>query len=332
MKKHTVIIFFSITIIIFSIVFYYFSIIKQDNNTINQVSQINDPISANEKEKLFKNPYIPNGFKSVDIGESNWSKDDQGYVNWNKGLVIEDILNGNQFVWVPVNQNEVTYNNLENWGKTKIDLTDKDRNQIDENGGFYIARYECGVPKEKNEQLENINKSTNDVSGIPVSQQGSRPWNYISFDNAQKNAMLMYDHEDTHSEIVSEAFWNITMQWLRNSGYDVDKDSNGFGNYSNSYFSFSGLYSSDYGKTYSFKEAGEKEDKNLILATGIASRHVTNNIYDLAGNLNEFVNGKSPKGYGGNYDNISKYPANAGSGITGANDKQGFRVTLYHNE
>lgn len=331
MKKRTVIIYFSVAIIVFSIIFYCFFMIKQDN-AIKQVNQINDQATDNIKEKLYKNPYVPNGFKAVDVGENTWSKDDQGYVNWNKGLVIEDILNGNQFVWVPVNQNEVTYNNLKNYGTTEIILTDKDRNQIDENGGFYIARYECGVPTEKNEQLENINKSTNDVAGIPVSQKGSRPWNYISFANAQKNAMIMYDNENIHSEIVSEAFWNITMQWIRNAGYDVDKDSNSFGNYSDSYFSFSGLYSSDYGKSYSFKEMGEKEDKNLILATGILNRHMTNNIYDLAGNLNEFVNGKMAVGYGGNYDNISKYIANSYGGISGANDKQGFRVTLYHNE
>lgn len=331
MKKHTIIIYFSVAIIIISIVCYYFFIIKQDNG-INQKSQINDQVTANEKEKLYKNPYLPDGFKAIDVGESIWSKDDQGYVNWNKGLVIEDLLTGNQFVWVPVNQNEVTYNSLKNWGTTAIILTDKDRNQIDENGGFYIARYECGVPKEKNKQLENINKSTNDVSGIPVSQQGSRPWNYISFDNAQKNALLMYDNQNIHSEIISEAFWNITMQWLRNAGYDVDKDSNSFGNYSDSYFSFSGLYSSDYGKSYSFKETGEKEDKNLILATGIVSKHMTNNIYDLAGNLAEFVNGKKAIAYGGYYDNISKAAANSYGNLSGATDKQGFRVTLYHNE
>ncbi|MBC3796868.1 hypothetical protein [Acetobacterium tundrae] len=331
MKKRTVIIYFGVAIIVFSIIFYYFFMIKQDN-AIKQVTQINDQVTDNIKEKLYKNPYVPNGFKAIDVGENTWSKDDQGYVNWNKGLVIEDILNGNQFVWVPVNQNDVTYNNLKTWGTTEIILTDKDRNQINENGGFYIARYECGVPKEKNEQLENINRSTNDVAGIPVSQKGSRPWNYISFDNAQKNAMTMYNNEDIHSEIISEAFWNITMQWIRNAGYDVDKDSKSFGNYSNTYFSFSGLYSSDYGKSYSFKETGEKEDKNLILATGIVSSHMTNNIYDLAGNLKEFVNGKRAESYGGYYDNTSTGPANSNSGASGANDQQGFRVTLYHNE
>jgi|LGVF01.2.fsa_nt_gb hypothetical protein len=331
MKKHTIIICFSVTIIIFAIVSYYFFIVNQDY-AIKQVNQINKQTTDNITEKLYKNPYVPNGFKTIDVGENTWFKDDQGYTNWNKGLVIEDILNGNQFVWVPVNQNEVTYNNLETWGRTEIVLTDKDRNQIDENGGFYIARYECGVPKEKNEQLENINRSTNDVAGIPVSQKGSRPWNYISFNNAQKSAMTMYDNEAIHSEIISEAFWNITMQWLRNAGYDVDNDSYSFGNYSNSYYSFSGLYSSDYGKSYSFKETGEKEDKNLILATGIVSKHMTNNIYDLAGNLNEFVNGKRAEGYGGYYDNTSTLPANSNSGTPGANDQQGFRVTLYRNE
>jgi hypothetical protein len=331
MKKHTIIICFSVTIIIFSIVSYYLFIVNQDN-AIKQVNQINKQATDNRTEKLYKNPYVPNGFKTIDVGENPWSKDDQGYMNWNKDLVIEDILNRNQFVWVPVNQNEVIYNNLETWGKTKIVLTDKDRNQIDENGGFYIARYECGVLKERNEQLENINRSTNDVAGIPVSQKGSRPWNYISFDNAEKNAMKMYDNEDIHSEIISEDFWNMTMQWIRKAGYDVDIDSNSFGNYSDSYYSFSGLYSSDYGKSYSFNETGEKEDKNLILATGISSRHMTNNIYDLAGNASEFVNGERATLYGGNYDNISKGPANSNDNIARPNDKQGFRVTFYHNK
>lgn len=80
-----------------------------------------------------------------------------------------------------------------------------------------------------------------------------------------------------------------------------------------------------------------KSKYNMILSTGASERNKSNNIYDLAGNVMEYmdviennVNDKQILHYcviGGYYDNISDYYVMNAYGIT---SKQGFRVVLYN--
>lgn len=248
------------------------------------VNQRNNKIK-DETEKIYRvsnynNPIVPNGFKKVETEKASWEVNEKGEINgWNNGLVIEDEL-GNQFVWVPVLD--------EHKDEEYLISNNEEEIQFFKYGGFYISRYEAGVPEELQAQLKAISNETNDVIGIPVSQKNTKPWNYISYNNANESAKLMYNTENVKSELMSLNKSKMIIKWLKESGYDTDNSSS-WGNFSDVAYRFSGLYSSDTGKSYQYANDLLKDD-NIIIGTGVTDRNMANNIYDLAGNLREYTN------------------------------------------
>ena len=208
-------------------------------------------------------------------------------------------------------------------------------------GGFYIARYEAGLPKEITENVKNFSNQTNNIKAKPISQKDTIVWNFIDWDNAKINAQNMYNTMELCSDLVTYSQWVLITNWL---GYYATKDSNEYGNYSNSNFNFTGYYSTDYGKTYNYGENMMKQTYNMILSSGASERNKTKNIYDLAGNVSEFVdaykvkysNGTLDTVYycqGGNYDFTSTYGSiSSHMNIADSNSRQGFRVVLYQQE
>lgn len=83
-----------------------------------------------------------------------------------------------------------------------------------------------------------------------------------------------------------------------------------------------------------------KSQKNMILSSGSTDRNMTNNLYDIAGNLWEYtddyfqINEKQIMGYycvGGHYDNTGdSYPAYS-SNLKNVYplEKVGFRISLF---
>ncbi len=175
---------------------------------------------------------------------------------------------------------------------------------------------------------------TNDITGIPTSKKGQLVWNYISLKNAKKNAQSMYNNEFVESDLITPIQWENTMQWLYNSGYNIE-DSKEWGNFLNVNFKFTGWYSIDYGKKYQYGENKLKAQYNMILSTGATDRNKANNIYDLAGNVMEYTDGwVEDRGYysaGGYYDVIGQYEPYILRliGVTPL-EKIGFRMVLYN--
>ena len=280
----------------------------------------------------YNNPIVPTGFKKVETENASWKLDEDGNpIGWNKGLVIED-ENKNQFVWVPVKNKD--------FGKfnTQINsLMDEEKQeeieQIEKYQGFYIARYEAGVTEEMQKTMNNISKETNDIEGIPVSKKDVIPWNYISLKNAKKNAQKMINNEEVRSDLVTTRQWLYIMKWLDSTGYNIDNPKE-YGNFVDSRFEFTGYYSIDYGKNYEYGENKTKQTYNMILSTGASERNITNNIYDIAGNLIEYTDGYVPdRGYysvGGHFDTTSGYGIDSPKLIgVFPLEKLGFRVVLY---
>lgn len=297
--------------------------IKEKNN--NEIEKTTENIAL-KKIGTYNKPIVPVGFKQVETPTASWELEDDITKGWNNGLVIEDEI-GNQFVWVPVEK--LLYNE-------KSTDTDIEFKQIYQYGGFYIGRYEAGIPDEyierKNEK--ELKTTFNNKVGIPTSQKGKIPWNYINWSKADESATSMYkDNEYVMSDLITDRQWNYTANWLAECGYNVN-DCATWGNYSNVNFEFTGYYSTD-GKTYKYAENKMKQTYNMILSTGATERNKANNIYDLAGNLAEYVdvNEKSSNMYdrGGYYDNVSIFGvgSNAKIDISNSNDRQGFRVVLY---
>lgn len=308
-------------------------------------------IKLNEEKETkiisyYNNPIIPKGFHTVDTETAKWTKKENGSIkDWNKGLVIED-ENGNQFVWIPVKKEDLSYEikEIEEEFKYKLEefnTSNAEEEQIIKYGGFYISRYEAGVQLEMQSRLTAISSKTNDISGMPVSKKGIIPWNYISFKNAKQNAESMYNNNYYSSHLPTLKQMMYITSWLNKSAYNVYNSSD-FGNYSNVNFKFSGYYSDDYGKNYKFADNKIKGEKNMILSTGATDRNMTNNIYDLAGNLWEYtndycaINENEILGYycvGGHYDNTGdNYPIYSHN-LKNVEplDKVGFRIVLSLN-
>lgn len=296
------------------------------------INRSNENINGTNKEESidvvkiseYYNPIIPEGFKKIETDTASWELDENGNPKgWNNGLVIED-NNGNQFVWFPYNCNENyilrNYNN-------------KYYNSIKKYSGFYVGRYESGLPKSLQENLQNISTDTNNIPGKPIIQKGAIPWNFINIKNALFNAENMYDDNNYfYTTLINAANRSDIYSWM----YTTNKDliNSDIGNFANSDFYFTGLYSDNAGISYKYGEHIHKTG-NMLLATGITERNKVNNIYDFLGNVSEtyvtqitefnYVYGAYYKDY---YSNTS-YKYMESENHAWPSSQIGFRVGLY---
>ena len=244
----------------------------------------------------YSDPIIPKGFAPVNEGNATWGSAD-GY---QKGLVIQD-GSGNQFVWVPVNGTNVTFAR-QDWRNSEgklltypADTTIGEdtgtqytetvlpaiETSVTKNGGFYIARYEAGLPDGEPSSSVAI-----DGTVKPVSKQGATVWNEMAWsdngtnddenpgDGAVTVARNMYpDTPDSEYGAVSTLIygtqWDTALKFIGAYGGDTTyaTDSTGKGNYSGiTNDPISGLGTCGADPTFSQK-----------------------NIYDMAGNVYEWT-------------------------------------------
>ena len=280
----------------------------------------------------YSDPIIPKGFAPVNEGNATWGSEN-GY---QKGLVIQD-ASGNQFVWVPVDGTNVTFGR-QDWRNSEGELltypadttigedTDTQYTEtvlpeietsVTTNGGFYIARFEAGLP-----DGESSSSAATDGTVRPVSKQGATVWNRIAWsdngtnddenpgDGAVTVARNMYpDTPDSEYGAVSTLIygtqWDTALKFIGaydtgEAGYDTyATDSTGMGNYA-------GI--DDNGDNFSG-----------IAACGAAPEFSQKNIYDMAGNVWEWTMEKCSTirvSRGGDYDaSGSDYPASHRVGI-----------------
>ena len=234
--------------------------------------------TANDYSTNYVNPPIPEGYKHV-CGE------------WNNGFVIERCSDGSQFVWIPVgsldsngtldgehfsekfgrrNYRKVEFS-VDNYNEALNDELLDQLESVKKYGGFYISRY-------------NISKNS---EGKPQSVKGVMPWMFINFDDAKKIASTIEDNEAVKSHLTFGAEYDSILEWFIKTGVktlaEIAEDSTEWGNYGN-------------GK-YSPKD---------VVETGSREEWCTNNIYDFAGNVNEWTQEQNKSLY---------YVARGGCGI-----------------
>ena len=161
------------------------------------------------------------------------------------------------------------------------------KNSINKYGGFYIARYEAGSA--------NPRTSSSGTGDAVLSQANKYPYNYISqTESITKAATMNNGKANVTAGLVNGAAWDRTLNWLEETNAVTRAelfDSTSWGNYSNSKFSFTGKYSTNYGVNFNDAPTSTEKPENsdYLLGTGVTDYTNKNNIYDFAGNCWEWT-------------------------------------------
>ena len=192
--------------------------------------------------------------------------------------------------------------------------TENYKQSVNDNGGFYIARYEASYQDGK--AASKASTSTRTSSSTTL--KNGMLWNYISQTEALSKANSMYTNGGFTSSLPTGAAWDRTLAWLEETGAvsknEIVGDSKTWGNYLDDEFS----------------------NTEELINTGNFSKTEKNHIFDLAGNLwewtTEFDASDRRFGRGGDYGSLgSEHPASGRNGSVPGNsyDFFGFRVALY---
>lgn len=313
---------------------------------INKIAEVNSTIDG--RIPCFYNPVIPQGFKAIGTQED---KTIDEKAKWGEqssylyGLVIED-KNGNQFVWIPVENMDIfqTTDWQKNAPKETIDSTyvepleeeeeayQKMYYKVKKYGGFYIGRYETGDVTAEGERTTVRNS---DSIGI---RKYLDAYNYVPYKlstinkreitGAQELA-IKFGEQNNYKTVTTSVVYGV--QWdsmLRFIVSDVNNVNNSirWGNYSTSELT----YTDQKGNSY-VKPSGEVR----LFKTGSSEETKAKNIYDIAGNTYEWTIETAGNGVrvvrGGCYVvNIgqlaaARYAYNDNT----ANNAIGFRISFY---
>ena len=243
-------------------------------------------------------------------------------INWSNSYEIDNLKRMyDQLVWVPVSllaSNGTTEGSLftEKFSSPTHGINEFSESECNETltvelvrqlesvkkyGGFYISRY-------------NISES---ADGKPRSIKGRKPWVNIDFDTAKKVAAAMEDNDAVKSHLPFGIEYDSVLDWFIKSGaktrYEITENSKDWGNYWNT--------------ANSPKEIAE---------TGSCVEWCVNNLYDLAGNIEEWTQEHKASSYcitrGGSFDHLGIFsPVAHRNSHTPAEycSKIGFRAILY---
>ncbi len=222
---------------------------------------------------------------------------------------------------------------------------------VNSNGGFYIGRYEAGCTKKVRSNYHlNYNITIDELvaeSGHPVCKQDQTPYTFLTSDLAKQLSKKMYPNTARYEcSIPTGAAWDRTLGWIietKDNGLGLSEvmyNSIGWGNYRDAEFNVTrGKFSiKNESNIYEYTDINDTftKEKNelIVLTTGAApNRNVSNNIFDLAGNIIEWSSERTDTNYitrGCSYENYGRQAAVARSyGGDSMSGMEGFRPVLY---
>ena len=239
-----------------------------------------------------------------------------------------------------------------------------------ENGGFYVGRYEAGIDTTTGtNRTSNTDKNSDGKytmpSTVPVTKADAYPYTYVTRTQAQNLANNVNSGNKT-SSLMFGVQWDLVLAFMSKDTTKVNQenlkelisDSTTIGNYYNSTFQLSqtGQYAvySNYSlsstwnpstkSTTNFvdssrnKIAQSSNRNGILVTTGTSETNKVMNIYDIAGNVDEWtlespssdINQCASRG-GSYFDTGSNNPAalRVGSDSVLSINRIGFRVSLF---
>ena len=211
-----------------------------------------------------------------------------------EGKYVEDTGNNNWSTYY--------YRNYDDWENPDTESKSKSVNKYK---GFYVARYEAGVPSNapfyaNSAGKDYLKKDTMDYK--PVSKKNNQSWNYIRQSSAKIVSEKMYDKNSIKSYLIDGHDWDTIVEWMEIDNEGIGKDSIKYGNYNNSELKvIKTLYAKHISDNNKLVPATTYQKGDIIatkyteFATGanIAKDSVNgnkiNNIYDMAGNVWEWT-------------------------------------------
>ncbi len=282
--------------------------------------------------------YYVGGNKSTGVVISDKPADQNRYAGYKEdGKTAKDVgveLEGNQFVWIPCT--------IENYKKKDFgatyasagwddQTTGGEETQIRKYGGFYIARYEAGLGASGiDNPMQAVTATTNSTyswgwqsdvytkekvasTAKPTSKANEIPWYHANYFTAVEMSKRMYANSNSvTSDLVTGTMWDVMVQYIASSSeYTSSGD---WGNYNDSSIDLDrGYYTNvnSSGTTDGFKAVTSKQKSGtrasgynyVLLSTGASEEAKKKNIYDVAGNLWEWITESS---YVTNYSKYSK--------------------------
>ena len=275
---------------------FYVEGVTLDNQTFYTDYTTSDVDTEAIELRYVDNVKIPDGFYYV-----GGTKDTGIVISDVKGDDLDNSKKGNQFVWIPV-ENKKDYVRNTNYSNTNVAINaTSDTNYLPD--GIY------------DEEIAVINVGGFFVSrfevgvenGGPVSKKGMTVDAYVTQERAKTRAKSMINTNKLKSALCSGTQWDLVMKFA--DGKD------------------------DYSVTYA---SSDRHNPNGIGKTGANEKDKVCNIYDLEGNVFEYVADKcniDPEynpciKRGGSYDNTTQ-----ASMYTACNGKEntsiGYRAVLY---
>mgnify|MGYP000269111548 CR=1 FL=1 len=234
-----------------------------------------------------------------------------------------------------------------------------------ENGGFYVGRYEAGIGTNRTSIEEQVDGKYPVPTTVPVTKADAYPYTYVTRTQAQNLANNVNSGNKT-SSLMFGVQWDLVLAFMSKDTTKVNQenlkelisDSTTIGNYYNSTFQLSqtGQYAvySNYSlsstwnpstkSTTNFvdssrnKIAQSSNRNGILVTTGTSETNKVMNIYDIAGNVDEWtlespssdINQCASRG-GSYFDTGSNNPAalRVGSDSVLSINRIGFRVSLF---
>lgn len=353
--------------------------VKQTENVYNY----NINYSEAKTTSSTTDPYIPRGFVhtegTVDTGyvisdlPKSYTLTVKARNSTGAEKTVTKTITGSEFVWVPVDDDSSTVypslarkvtgeslsiSDTEDLG-TSTDTTSVQFfiDSVNTNGGFYIGRYEAGMPGNISGEIPvlSANSLSRNITAIPVARENVMPWNYIDWNNAKASSESMYNlsTDGIQSQLINSYAWDTVLNWVIASGEktqaQVIADSTSWGNYYGSSYTFSGMYTTaklnSEGNSWTINGTlrnGNNITKQIndttayLLATGtLKTRNSVKNICDMAGNLWEWTTEKDSsyrvlRGFVccGTDSSSQRASSRFNGSVTNAYYDGGFRVVL----